>query len=67
MILDVVLWVDIDMGGSLGGFPPYKVGVPVFDQSEAKLVESALVREFSVDSDPNGLLDHIISAELEML
>ena len=67
MILDVVLRVDIDMGGSLSGLSPYKVGVPVFDQSEAKMVESALVREFSVDSDPNGLLYHIIPAELEML
>jgi hypothetical protein len=67
MILDVVLWIDIDMGGSLGGFPPYKVGVPVFDQSEAKMIESALVREFSFDSDSNGLLDHIVPAELKML
>ena len=55
------------MGGSLSGFSPYKVGVPILDQSEAKMVESALVREFFVDSDPNGLLDHIIPAELEML
>ena len=67
MILDVLLRVDIDMGGSLSGFSPYKVGVPVFDQSDAKMVESTLVREFSVDFSPNGLLDHVIPAELEML
>jgi len=67
MILDVVLCVDIDMGGSLDGFSPYKVGVPVFDQSEGKMIESALVREFSVNSDSSGLLDHIVPAELKML
>ena len=67
MILDVLLRVDIDMGGSLSGFSPYKVGVPVLDQSDAEMVESILVREFSGDSNSNGLLDHVIPAELEVL
>ena len=64
MSLDVVIRVDIDMGGSLSGLSPYEVGVvPVFDQGNAEMVESTLVREIFVD----GLLNQVISAEFELL
>ena len=65
--LDIVIGVDIDMSGSLSGFSPYKVGVPVFDQGNAEMVEFTLVREISVDSNSNGLLNQVVPAELEML
>ena len=67
VILDAVLRVDVDMGGSLSGFSPYDVGLPVFDQGDAEMIESTLVREFSVDSNSNGLLNHVIPAGLEVL
>ena len=63
MSLDVVIRVDIDMGGSLSGLSPYEVGVPVFDQGNAEMVESTLVREIFVD----GLLNQVIPAEFELL
>ena len=44
VILDAVLRVDVDVGGSLSGFSPYEVGVPVFNQGNTKMVKSALVR-----------------------
>ena len=66
--LDVVIRVDIDMGGSLSGLSPYEVGVvPVFDQGNAEMVESTLVREISVDSNSDGLLNQVIPAEFEVL
>ena len=65
VILDAVLRVDVDVGG---GFSPYVVGVPVFfNQGDTEMVKPTLVREFSVDSNLNGLLDHVIPAELEVL
>ena len=48
LIPDAVFRVDVDVGGSLSGFSPYEVGVPVFNQGNTKMVKSALVREFSV-------------------
>jgi len=66
-ICDVVIRVDIDMGGSLNGFSPNEVGVPVLDQGNAEMVESTLVREISVDSNSDGLLNQVIPAELEVL
>ena len=65
--LDVVIRVDIDMGGSLSGLSPYEVGVPVFDQGNAEMVESTLIREISVDSNSSGLLNQVVPSELEML
>ena len=48
VIPDAVFRVDVDVGGSLSGFSPYEVGVPVFNQSDTEMVKSTLVREFSV-------------------
>ena len=68
MTLDIVIRVEVDiMGGSLSGFSPYEVRVFVFDQGDTEVVESTLVREFSVDSNSNGLLNHVVPAELEVL
>ena len=67
MSLDVVIRVDVDMGGSLSGLSPYEVGVPLFDQGNAEMEESTLVREISVDSNSDGLLNQVIPAEFEVL
>ena len=66
VIFDAVVRIDVDVSSSLGGFSHYEVGVPVFNQGDTEMVKPTLVREFSVDSNSNGLLDHFVPAELEV-
>ena len=43
VILDAVVRIDIDVGGSLSGFSPYEVGVPVFHQGDAEMIKPTFV------------------------